>query len=291
MSQDLSGVRKFFSNPDASDAVVLAAQQIAAPLVKGAPLTMEESFMGAPRVVYFIFDASGTMHPVENDLRQGMNVEFIPALKEGREDDISVLRIGGAAFGTNEKEFVPLWQGQDGTYFHSLEELPSLTDSDYNARASFTALHNAILEGLATAMRYATELRAQAGSAVDVDFIILSDGANNYPPYDPEVVKQVIEGADKSQVRITFLYFETPYGLSTKRPNSSKYSEAEDYAINKLGIDPENVQVFAMMPGETAEDRRRRFRRVVHVMSKVSASRGTSAVKAAKVVMEDDELV
>ena len=33
MSQDLSDVRKFFSNPDASDAIVVAAQQIAAPLV------------------------------------------------------------------------------------------------------------------------------------------------------------------------------------------------------------------------------------------------------------------
>lgn len=289
MSQDLSDVRKFFSDPDASDAVVVAAQQIAAPLVKGTPLTMEETMMGAPRVVYFLFDASYSMLPVADMLREGMNTEFIYAAKEAREDDVSVLRLGGASFGSEDWIFVPMWKDQDGSYFHSLETLPNLTTSDYEPhRESATALNNAILEGSVRALRYASDLRAQSGSAVDVDIIVLSDGANNCPP-DAVAVKRVVGSSDRARVRYSALFFETPWGLKVER-TASGLSQIEEYFIKDLGFDPENVHAFTMQDGEDEEARRSRFRRVLRVMSRVSATRGQSVVMAVN-ALDGDELV
>ena len=289
MSQNLSDVRKFFSDPDASDAIVVAAQQIAAPLVQGAPLTVEESMMGAPRVVYFLFDASYSMDPVAEMLREGMNTEFVYAAKEAREDDVSVLRLGGASFGSESRAFVPMWQGQDGSYFHPLDTLPNLSTSDYKPhRDSATALHNAILKGSATALRYASELRAQSGSAVDVDIIVLSDGANNCPP-DAAEVKRIVAGSDRARVRYSALFFETPWGLKVQRTPSGS-SQVEDYFVNDLGFDPENVHAFTMQDGEDEKARRSRFRRLLRVMSRVSATRGQSVVMAVS-ALDDDELV
>lgn len=288
MSQDLSDVRKFFSDPDASDAVVVVAQQIAAPLVKGTPLTMEESLMGAPRIVYYVFDASWSMDPVAEMLREDMNTEFIDALKEAREDDVSVLRLGGASFGSEARAFVPMWCGKDGSYFHSLETLPELTDSDYKPHPdSATALNNAILEGSATALRYASELRAQSGSAVDVDIIVLSDGANNRLP-EADAVKRVVDGTNRARVRYSALFFETPWGLRVERM-ATGHSQVEEYFVGELGFDPENVHAFTMQDGEDEKARRHRFRQMLRVMSRVSASRGTSVAVAKASVLEDDD--
>jgi len=273
-------VASFFQDPAASSAVVLVANQITAPMVKGTELSTEEVMMGGGlRVVYFIMDRSPSMMPVAQALRNGFNQDFVPAVKDAREDDISALRIGGNTFSS---DITPIWRGTDGAYFHPIDKLPPLSDSEFNPSKGYgTALHQAILDGSATALRYAAELSQETGTDVDVDIIILTDGENNDRPLDPAPVKQIITGRDASRVRYVFFYFQTDWGNP----------DPVGYAVNSLGIDGEQVQAFLANQGESAEDMAKRFRRLMQVMSKVSAARGTSAVVATAAIRDDDELV
>ncbi len=288
-------IASFFQDPDASDAVVHAAFQIAAPIVQGTALTTDEMMSGGGmRVVYFILDASPSMDPVAAALRNGFNEDFVPAVTAAREDDISALRVGGVAFSSGSP--VPIWKGTDAdgneSYFHPFDQLPQITTGDYNpAWGNGTDLHRAITEGSAQAFRYAGDLQAEIGMDVDVDIVILSDGANNGAPTDPSGVRQIITGRDKTRVRYVFFYFETEWGLSVKRHRPNELSELEKYAINGLGIDGEQVQAFARKPGETPKEQASRFRRLMAVMSRVSAARNVSAVVTTAAVTDDDELV
>ena len=62
-----------------------------------------------------------------------------------------------------------------------------------------------------------------------------------------------------------------------------------------MGFDGENIMIFSKKGGESDSEYRSRFRRMMRVMSKVSASKGTSAVNAAAAVVnnpgnfDDDE--
>lgn len=277
MSDPTSNIGTFFATDDASSAVVLAAAQVVAPMIVGTDLADEEVMMGGGlRVVYFIIDRSPSMKPVAAALMKGFNQDFVPAVKNAREDDISALRIGGNTFSS---DITPVWRGTDGSYFHSIDQLPPLTLSDFNpAKGWGTALHQAILDGTATAISYAAKLQQDTGMDVDVDIIVLTDGENNEPPRDAAPVRQIITGRDRSRVRYVLFYFQTEYG----NPNP------EAYATQDLGIDGEQVMAFLAAPGESAEDMARRFRRAVQVMSRVSAARNTSAVVATSLVDEDE---
>jgi len=281
MDSGVSGeIAAFFQDPDASNALVLTAQQIAAPVVQGAVLTENEVMMGGGiRVVFFIIDASPSMADVAGHLRDGFNHDFVPAVKDAREEDISALRIGGMAFSSDMDQ---IWRGVDGSYFHPVDQLPELTTEDYDPRRGWgTALHEAILMGSARALRYAGELQQETGVDVDVDIVILSDGANNAQPLSPRDVRRMIVGRDPSRVRYLFFYFETELGLANPK----------EYATRDLGIDGEQVVVFLRQPGETAEEQARRFRFMMAVMSRVSGARNTSAVIATAAVLDDDEIV
>lgn len=272
-------IASFFKDPSASSVITTKAQQIAAPVVRGEDVTVEEMMMGGGlRVVLFILDRSPSMEDVGDMLLEDFNAELVPAIREARQDDVSTLRIGGTSFSSDI--ITPIWK-KSGVYFHSLENLPPLTKVDYDpSRGYATALHEAIIDGSTRAIKYASEEQARTGIAPDVDIIILSDGANNRPPHNPASVRTVIEGRDKNRVRFAFFYFETDMGLD----DPANYGR-------ELGFDPEDIQVFAMKPGETREERRRRFRCMMRVMSRVSASKGTSAAQAAVAVSaaSDDE--
>jgi hypothetical protein len=276
---DQSQVSSFFQDPSASSAIVLAAQNVAAPMVQGSPLTFDEQMTGGGvRIVQFAIDASPSMSEVAQLLLEGFNQYYVPAVKEAREDDISALRIGGVAFSSDINQ---IWQGSDGSFFHPIDELPQLTQREYDPdRGYATALHQAILDATAIAVRYAADVQADTGIDPDIDIVILSDGANNQPPRSASSVKQIITGRDKSRVRYVYFYFETQWGED----------DPQGYAINELGIDGEQVQVFGLKPGETREEQAKRFRRLMNVLSKVSASKGTSAVVATAAV-QDEELV
>jgi hypothetical protein len=280
MSQDKE-IAQFFQDPDASSAVVMAANQIAAPFVQGVTLTYDETAMGGGlRVVFFILDASPSMEDVADGLRDGFNNDFVPAVRDAREDDISALRVGGVAFSSGTPK--PIWVSANGDHFHPFDQLPPLTIQDYDPNRGWgTALHQAILSGTAQAMRYAAELQQQTGMDVDVDIVILTDGNNNDNPKSPASVKQMITGRDKTRVRYVFFYFQTDLGLA----------DPKDYAIRDLGIDGEQIQSFMAKPNETREERAARFRALMQVLSKVSAARNTSAVVATAAVLTDDELI
>lgn len=281
----MSGIDKeiegFFEDPDASSAVISVARQITAPVV-GTPLTIQETGTGGGiRVVYLGLDRSGSMHKVGDELRRSFNVDFVPAIRAAREDDVSALRVGGLAFSTN---ITPIWVS-GGISFHSLDELPQLTTSEYDPDwYGSTALYQAILTSSANAMRYASEVQLQMGIDVEVDIITLTDGANNEPPYGIDGERQVfrlVRGSKTSRVRYSYLYFETEYGMG----------DPKEHAIHQLGYDPEQVETFMMKPDETPEERAHRFRRLIQVISRVSASRGTSVVQATQAVLDDEELV
>ncbi len=281
-------IAAFFKDADASSVIQLKASQIVAPIVRGEDVKPEELMMGGGlRVVHYVFDRSYSMVEVGKWLREDFNNEFVPALLEAREDDISVLRIGGTSF---SNDIMPIWKGTDQAgndiYYHSIENLPKLTLDEYDpAQGYSTALHESILDGTARSLKFAGEQQQLIGMAPDVDVISLSDGANNCTPYDPQVVKDMITGANKRRVRFIFFYFETDGGLA----------DPVGYAVNELGYDPENVMAFMKKPNETDAERRKRFRRMMRVMSRVSASKGTSAVQAAAAqqaaATDDEDLV
>lgn len=282
-------IAAFFKDPDASSVVQLKASQIVAPIVRGEDVRPEELMMGGGlRIVHFILDRSPSMEPVGDLLLNDFNGEFVPAVKEAREDDISVLRIGGTSFSS---DITPIWKGKDSSgadvYYHSIDNLPGLTRLEYDPHRGYaTALHEAILDGTARALKFAADQQGKTGTAPDVDVIVLTDGANNCHPMDPAEVKNMVVGANKRRVRFIFFYFETNLGLT----------DPKSYAINELGYDGENVMVFEQKPGETQAERRKRFRRMMRVMSRVSASKGKSAVQAAAaqqatVATEDEDLV
>ncbi len=267
----------FFNDLDASSVISLQANQITAPMVSGADITVDEMMMGGGvRVTFHVFDRSPSMKPVAKLFWEDFNQEYVPAIKAAREDDISALRLGGISFSS---DITPIWE-QNGEFFHPLENLPPLTKAEYDPdRGNATALHAAILDGYARAVAYAQTIKSKTGIQPEIDLVVLSDGANNESPLDASVVHKVVAGSKKELVRFVFFYFQTGWGLD----------DPATYAIKELGFDGENVMIFEQMPNESAEERRKRFRRMLRVMSRVSASKGTNAVKAAAAVPQADE--
>lgn len=283
---DPKQIVQFFDDVEASDVITLAGNQITAPMVSGANITTEETFMGGGvRVVMYIFDRSPSMEPVARMFWEDFNAELIPAIQDARQDDIAALRIGGISFSSG---ITAIWErdmgpGKAPEYFHMLEDVPPLTKAEYNpAKGWGTALHKAILDGYARALAYALTIMNQTGIMPEIDVIVLSDGADTDDPSGAPKVRQVVQGSKPGLVRFVFFYFETSLGLR----------DPMGYAINDLGFNGENVIAFAKLPNETDKERASRFRRMMRVMSKVSASKNTSAVKAiAAVIQEDDDVV
>jgi hypothetical protein len=280
MSTQNPGVAGFFNDLDASSIVSLKANQITTPIV-GQAVTMDEMMMGGGvRIIYFIFDRSPSMQQAANLLIDGFNNIYVPAVKAGRDDDISALRIGGSSFST---DITQIWQKPDGNggviSFHALEDLPSLGKGEYNpSNGCGTALHKAIIEGTPVALKYASEEKLRTGIQPEVEIIILADGDNNESPRDPSDVRTIIKGSKKELVRFSFLYFET-YGGS---------ANPQESAID-MGFEFENIQCFSMKPGETKKEYEHRFRQLMRVMSKISASKGNSALNSVPTTADDDD--
>lgn len=266
----------FFKNPDASSVVSLKASQIAAPIVRGEDVQPVELMRGGGlRIAYFIKDRSPSMEDVGDLLREEFNTAFVPAIKDARGDDIAALRIGGLSFSS---DITPIWQKKDGQEvisFHALENLPEITVAEYDpSKGHGTNLDEAIEQGTAIAVRYAADQQAKIGSPPDIDIFVLTDGRDTHRP-DHDGVKAMIQSRNKGRVRFVCFYFETEGGL----PGTQDEIKAQ--LVELYGFDSENVVVFAKGPNETDEERAHRFRAMVRVMSRVSASKGTSAVQAA----------
>jgi hypothetical protein len=290
MSKVNSDIASFFRDPSASSVISFKANQIAAPLLNGAALSAEELETGGGlRIVYYFIDGSPSMRPVADDLLEGFNVDLVPAIKAGREDDIAALRIGGLVFSS---DLSPIWghgSGKSKEYFHTLDNLPPLTKQEFDpSRGDSTALHKTIVEGTAYPVAYAAKVQAEEGTAPEIEIVIFSDGANNCYPTDPAEARKVIIGRDKSRIRFSYLFFDTGDKPRIEKNGRLVAVDPETYAYEELGIDKENIQSFMAMPNETPEDRKKRFRRMMRVASRISASKGTSAVQAAAAISPDD---
>ena len=273
-----AAVLSFFKDPDASSVLSLAGNQVIAPTVRGQDLTDEELSMGGGvRLVMHIFDRSPSMKPAMKLMLDGFGGDYVAAIKEARGDDISALRLAGLSFSS---DITPIWQ-KGGKLFHTLEQLPPLTKAEYNPENGMgTALHQAIIEGYALALPYAAEIHKDTGIQPEIDVIVLTDGMNNDNPLRPDPVSTLIKGSKKDLVRWIFFFFET-------EPGACKSSDPDvnpEMIAKRLGFDSENTMLFGKKPGETDEEHRKRFRRMLRVMSRVSASKGTSAVQAAAAV-------
>ena len=277
-------IESFFQDPNSSSVVSIKAQQITAPTCKGSDLMPEELMQsgGMLRVEELNIDGSYSMEKVIAQIRDGLNKDFRDAVAEAREDDIAALRFGGLVFDDYIK---PIWE-ENGEYFHTLENLPLLTDKNYQV-GGCTNLHGAIIEGQTRAIKFAATQKAQFGIDPDVDNITISDGYDNINAHSADEVRQMIQGSRKDRVRNIFFFYDTAgIGMDQDNPNHP-FQQAL-----ALGYDPEMIQIFEQKPGETEKEHKARFRRMMRVLSKISAAKGTSAVQAGAAVAaaeEDDE--
>lgn len=280
-----SSILAFFKDVDSSSVLSLAGNQIIAPTVQGTDLTGEEMAMGGGlRIVIHAIDASPSMSPVREAVLNGFGKSYIEAIKEARQDDVSALRLGGIVFSSS---ITQIWKKKK-VAFHPVEELPPLERKDYDPdNGCGTALHQSIIEAYNLALQYAAEVAANTGIQPEIDVVVLTDGMNNTAPYDKDVIQKLIKGSKKDLVRFVFFYFETEEGAV----------ESDDEDVNPLkiakalGFDTENTMVFEKKPGESEAEQKSRFRRMMRVMSRVSASKGTSAVAAAAAVPVEEEIV
>ncbi len=276
-SQNIADIAGFFRDPAGSSVISLHTHQIVAPVIRGHDLTEDEAMTGGGlRIVLKILDGSGSMGRYAPLLVDGLNNDYIPALKEAREDDIAALRIGGIGFSDSPRQ---IWVGPDGSAFHTLDKLPQLTLAEYYDGGS-TALHASIIEGVSIAMKYAAEQKKATGIDADIDIIVFSDGANTDHPRSPQGVRDLITSAKADRVRFCYLYFNTSGQTDVDSPRHPIKLALE------MGFDSEMVQSFEPEPGETEAQLKKRFRRLIQVMSKVSASKGQSATKAAAAVVD-----
>jgi hypothetical protein len=275
----------FFRNPDASSVLSLAGNQVNAPSVRGQDLTDEEIGMGGGvRLVMHIFDRSPSMVPVTKLMLDGFGKTYVVAIAEARQDDVAALRLAGVSF---SDEITPIWQ-KNGVSFHALEKLPPLTSAEYDpANGNGTALHKAIIEGYRLALEYAAQIKVETGIQPEIDIIVLSDGQNNFAPQSPKPVRDLIQGSKPELVRFIYFFFQTD---SDQTLIQNPELLPEKLALG-MGFDKENIMVFAQKDGESDADYKKRFRRMLRVMSKVSASKGTSAVQAAAAVQATGESI
>jgi hypothetical protein len=230
---------------NSSDVIIQNLNAGTIPMCIGSPFTAEEEETDQFKIILFVLDGSGSMSYVEDMLIKEFNETVIPSLKEAKKSVVTGIRIGGLVF---NNAIYPLWGGG----FQPLDNIPKLTKAKYQARGA-TALFQAVLDGLTATAAYALEIRKKTGTNPEVIVITMSDGANNMPPNDPDIVYQVTSRLSRELFTLAFAGFETEERVDFKQI-------AQDIGF------PEIFEM-KMVPGETDEDRRRRFRHLIGIMS------------------------
>ncbi len=198
-------------------------------------------------LIFFIIDESPSMSPVEQELINGFNEILIPGLKGGSSQVVSTIEVGGIAFTENIQ---PLWGGG----FKKLDELPSLTKADYNTmRGNLTALYQAVLDAFTAVSVRTTEIMQGIGIPPKVMLVVLSDGANNCPPYNPVDVKTVADSLSNEIFVKAFAGFETYEPVDFKEI-ADLIGFGKPFEMKKK-------------PGESKEEMQRRFRHLLGIMS------------------------
>ncbi len=232
-------------NKKSSDIIIANLNATTLPMCVGTPLTEIET--DDITLIFFIIDQSPSMTPVEQELIDGFNKILIPGLRGGSHEIVSTIEIGGLVF---NETIQAMWGGG----FIKLEDLPTVTKSDYNTNSGFgTALYQAVLDAFTVVSVRTAEIMNELGIPPKVMFVILSDGANNCAPQNPIDVKKVADSLSDEIFVKAFAGFETGETVDFKQI-------AKDIGFGKP---------FEMKkkPGESKEEMQRRFRHLLGIMS------------------------
>ncbi len=232
---------------DAVSVVVANLNATTLPMCVGTPLDEIES--DANTIIMFVIDESPSMEPVEQEVITGFNDVIIPALRKASKKTQMGMHIGGVAFTERVRS---LWGGG----FHKVEDIQPLTKRDYDTqRGSSTALHQAILDALTATSAYTATLLAGTGTPPKTIIVVLSDGANNCRPDDPDVVAALIKTFSREIFVFAFAGFQT--------------NEPVDFKEIARGLSFPAVMELKKEPGEDDATIQRRFR---HLIGTVSSS-------------------
>jgi len=218
-----------------------------------------DSFETDDRIIlFYIVDQSPSMTPVESEVINGFNDILIPAFKGASKDVVDSYEIGGIAFNEN---VTPLWGGG----FFNIHDLPILTKADYDTNSGYgTALYKAVLDGLTAVSVRSAEIINETGSVPKVIVVIISDGANNQPPVNPDNVKKVADDLSNEIFVKGFAGFET--------------GETVDFhdIADQIGFG----KPFEMkqQPGESKDDMQRRIRHLFGTLSSSTIKQSATTV-------------
>ncbi len=197
-------------------------------------------------LLMLVLDASPSMEPVEDELIREFNETLIPALKGASSKSRQAIIIGGLVFDGRVR---PLWNGG----FLRLDEVPKLTKKDYRTGGGSTALYQAQLDALGLTAIYSARVINETNTPPKVIIAVLSDGANNCPPYDADEVKKIADKLSREIFVLAFAGFET----------------FEPVDFHQIAKDTGFEAIFEtkLQPGESQADKLRRLRHLIGTLS------------------------
>jgi hypothetical protein len=242
---------------DESSSVLIAnLDATTTPMCLGSPFDEDEQECDDFRLIEFVFDKSGSMDEVEDEVRNGVNNIIMPGLLGGAADQVGAIRYHGLAFDNRVDE---LWSGG---WKKLTENVPSLTTADYSAGGA-TALNKGVLDGVTALTSQALQIEELTGTYPECVLVVLSDGANNQAPRDSAEVKKVLDKLSGELFTLVFIGFET--------------WERVDFKQIAADLSFRDVKDFKNAPGETDEDLKRRMRNAMKVFSQKLVGRVSSS--------------
>lgn len=259
--QDLAGLfsgqgAQLGLDAQASSALISNLNATTVPMCIGDPFAAEELETDDFKLIYFALDASGSMDVVEQDLRDTFNEVIMPGLLGGAASQVGAIRYGGLKFNSSVSK---LW----GAGFQRLTtSFPKLSPAEYAASGS-TALHQGVLDGITAVTAQALQIAKTTGTNPEITFAVLSDGANNCAPRDYDPVYQVLSKLDRELVTLVFYGFET--------------GEQVNFAEIARNLGFRDIRESKAKPGESLDERRRRFRHDMKVFSQQLVKRASTS--------------
>jgi hypothetical protein len=242
---------------DESSSVLIAnLDATTTPMCLGSPFDEDEQECDDFRLIEFVFDKSGSMDVVEDEVRNGVNNIIMPGLLGGAADQVGAIRYHGLAFDNRVDE---LWAGG---WQKLTDKTPNLSSADYSAGGA-TALNKAVLDGVTALTSQALQIEEMTGTYPECVLVVLSDGANNQAPRDSAEVKKVLDALSGELFTLVFIGFET--------------WERVDFQTIASELGFRDIKDLKKQPGETDDDLKRKMRNAMKVFSEKLVGRVSSS--------------
>lgn len=238
------GAQDIGLDKSAAGLVIANLDQNNLPMCVGAPV--DEFDSDDVTIVFFAIDGSPSMSGVEDIVIDEFNNTIIPSLKGISRKTAQTIVVGGLVF---DDKIRPLWNGG----FLKLEDVPKLTRSNYSAGGRGTALYKGQLDAVTAVSLYTSQVIGDAAITPKTIIPVLSDGANNCAPHDPNVVKAVTSKLSTEIFVLPFIGFET-----MERVNFRDIANATGF--------PQIWDIKAQA-GESMTQKRKKFRQMLGVLS------------------------